>query len=586
VDRSFRVTGKNAASPFSLTIHRGDGMVLLGMDWKDGRPPADFVGFAIQYLEPGETVFKNVRNRIGFPGQEVPDEGIRTTKAPIQKFRWVHFPFNADRPGDFTYRVIPMFMSEDRELEPGEPQEAKLALMRETIPGKLNVAFTRGYVSSQAFVRNFAAGGPLISLVPPDGDQGLDFVPTHAEAERALAWMGFEARAETLSFLERARDVGAEVRVIAYDLNLPEVVERLEALGPKLKIIIDDSKRTDGHGRPNSPETRAAERLIASAGAANVKRQHMANLQHQKSIAIRGEGIATVLYGSTNHSWRGLYVQSNNSLAVHSTTAVDDYFAAFDNYFSARRAADFIASTSAAGWLDLGVPGIDAKVAFSPHSETNGRLNEIGADIDTADSSVFFSLAFLGQTTRGPIGPALGRAIEREGMHVMGIADARVQAGNLGLAVLSPDKRRRVVRAAALTGDVPPPFSTEPSGLSGEDGNGRGTRMHHKFIVLDFDKPTARVYLGSYNFSEPADLENGENLVRVRDRTVATSYMIEALRMYDHYRFRVASEDEEEGAGHPLELKFPPQAGGTAWFERDWTDPVRVRDRQLFARAD
>jgi phosphatidylserine/phosphatidylglycerophosphate/cardiolipin synthase-like enzyme len=584
MDTDFRVTGKNTAAPFSLTIHRGDGMVLLGMNWKAGRPPANFAGFAIQYREPGTQFFKTVHNRIGFPGQPVPDDGIRTTEAPIQKFRWVHFPFSADLEGPFLYRVTAMFMDAAGTLSKGEAQEAELALMRETIPGKLNVAFTRGFVASQAFVRNFSAGGPIITLVPPDGDEGLDFVPTHADAERALAWMGFEARKETLALLDFARDTDAEVRVIAYDLNLPEMVERLEALGPRLRIIIDDSARTKGHGRPNSPETHAAERLVASAGSANVKRQHMANLQHQKSIAVRGGGIATVLYGSTNLSWRGLFVQSNNSLAVHSASAVDDYFAAFDRYFAAKRADDFRASASSAGWLDLGLPGVDARVAFSPHSEANGRLDEIGADIDAAESSVLFSLAFLGQTTKGPIGPALGRALEKPGVHVMGVADAQVKAGNLGLTVLTPDNRRRVVRAAALTGNVPPPFLTEPSGLAGIDGKQRGTRMHHKFVVLDFDKPTARVYLGSYNFSEPADDENGENLVRVRDRTVATSYMIEALRIYDHYVFRVASEEGQDAAD-PLELKQPPQPGGTAWFERDWTDPIRARDRQLFARA-
>ena len=586
MDTDFRVTGKNAASPFSLTIHRGDGMVLLGMNWKDARPPNDFVGFAIQYREPGTGFFKTVHNRIGFPGQAVPDDGLRSTEAPIQKFRWVHFPFNADLPGKFAYRVTPMFMDAQGKLTAGEAQEAELALMRETIPGKLNVAFTRGFVSSQAFVRNFAAGGPIITLVPPDGDGGLDFKPTHADAERALAWMGFEARAETLALLDKARETGADVRVIAYDLNLPEVVERLEALGPKLKIIIDNSARTKGHGRPNSPETKAAERLIASAGAKNVVRQHMANLQHQKSIAVRGNGIETVLYGSTNLSWRGLYVQSNNSLAVHGNKAVDDYFTTFDTYFKAKRAADFTDSESSSGWIDLGLDGVDAKVAFSPHSQENGRLDEIGADIDTAESSVFFSLAFLGQMTKGAIGPALGRAMGRSGMHVMGIADAEVRAGNLGLAVMTPDNRRRVVRAAALTGNVPPPFVTEPSGLAGVDGNQRGTRMHHKFVVIDFDKPTARVYLGSYNFSIPADTENGENLVVVRDRTVATSYMIEALRMYDHYVFRVASEKDDDSPPRPLELKRPPVAGTKPWFERDWTDPIRARDRELFSRAD
>jgi len=585
MDTDFRVVGTSSGAPFSLTIHRGDGMVLLGMDWKIDRPPADFSGFAIQYQEPGSDFFKTVHNRIGFPGQAVPDDGLRSTVAPIQKFRWVHFPFSADLAGPFLYRVTAMFMGADGTLREGGVQEASLALMRETIPNKLNVAFTRGFVSSQSFVRNFAAGGPLTSLIPANGDDGLDFVPTHADADRALAWMGFEARAETMDVLDRALAAGAEVRVIAYDLNLPEVVSRLEALGSKLKIIIDDSARTKGHGRSNSPETKAAERLVLSTGAANVKRQHMANLQHQKSIAVRGGGMTTVMYGSTNLSWRGMYVQSNNSLAVHSPSAVDAYFDAFDAYFDAKRAADFMASPSSAGWLDLGLDGVKAKVAFSPHTAANGLLDEIGADIDAAQSSVLFSLAFLGQTTKGPIGPAIGRALDRDGMHVMGVADAQVKAGNLGLTVLTPNKRRRVVRAAALTGNVPPPFLTEPSGLSGPDGKQRGTRMHHKFVVIDFDKPTARVYLGSYNFSEPADDENGENLVLVQDRRVAASYMIEALRIYDHYVFRTVSEDDD-AASRPLELKLPPKPGAKAWFERDWTDPVRRRDRELFAFAD
>ena len=164
MDTDFRVTGKNATALFSLTIHRGDGMVLLGMNWKVGQPPADFVGFAIQYREPSTDFLKTVRNRIGFPGQPVPDDGIRTTEAPVQKFRWVHFPFNADLPGLFLYRVTPVFMDADGALTKGDAQEAELALVRETIPGKLNVAFTRGFVSSQAFVRNFAAGGPVTTL--------------------------------------------------------------------------------------------------------------------------------------------------------------------------------------------------------------------------------------------------------------------------------------------------------------------------------------------------------------------------------------------------------------------------------------
>lgn len=126
---------------------------------------------------------------------------------------------------------------------------------------------------------------------------------------------------------------------------------------------------------------------------------------------------------------------------------------------------------------------------------------------------------------------------------------------------------------AALSGNVPEPFKSERVG-------GGGTRMHHKFVVIDFDKPTARVYLGSYNFSSAADKDNGENLLIIRDRRIAVSYMIEALRIFDHYHFRVSQQE----ANQPLVLKKPPRkAGELPWWSEDYTNPRKVRDRKLFA---
>jgi PLD-like domain len=577
---SWQVTGTNADAPFTLKIHRGDGMVLLAMNWRTGQPPRDFAGFAIEYREPGGSRFFRVHNRIGFPGQRVkPDDPtIPSTEAPIQKFRWVHVPRQALADGTFRYRVTPKFMDPAGKLTSGPVQEADLALMRETLPGRLNVAFTRGFVSSQAFVDRYGTeDGQITTLIPALSIDGLTFLPTHPKATEAYDWMGFEARTALHQVLDDAIAAGTEVRVIAYDLNLPDILTRLEALGPRLRIIIDNS---GDHADPTAPESQVALRLMQSAGAGHVTRQHMSGLQHHKSIAVAG--LNKVVYGSTNFTWRGMFVQSNNALIVTSPSATADYFAAFDTYATATRGEAFRNSPWATGWRDLGLAGVDARVGFSPHNPEDGLLAGIGADLDTARSSVFFSLAFLGQMTRGPIGPALGRAIESPTVHTLGIADARVSAGNLGVTVLSADGRRRIVRAAALTGHVPPPFSTEPSGLSGTTGESRGTRMHHKFLVLDFDTDDARVYLGSYNFSQAADLDNGENLLMIRDRTVATSYMIEALRIYDHYRFRAAQEDA--GDDHPIQLHLPPAtAAEDPWWQRDWDDPLRRRDRELFA---
>ena len=581
---AFQATGSNAKAPFTLKVHRGDGMALLAMNWRRGRPPRNFAGFAIEFREPDGETFWPLLNSLGFPGQRTrfTDPPIATTKAPIQRFRWVHFPGSAEKAGEFTYRVTPCFMDDTGTLGVGEPQTASIRLMRETLPGKLNVAFTRGFVSSQAFVRRWAPDARLSTLLPDVDRRGLAFTPTHKNAEKAYAWMGFEARSAICELLDDAiANPKAEVRAIAFECNLPEILTRFEQLGSRLKIIIDDS---DGKGAAGTPETTSATRLAASSGTANVVRQHMGNLQHHKSVAVRGPGLTKVLYGSTNFTWRGFYVQSNNAVVVNSKQAADDYFAAFDDYVTAAGAGAFRASRTAATFLSLGIPGLDARVGFSPHTPKNGLLAAVGTDIAKAKSCVLFSLAFLGQTTKGPIGPALGKQIKSTRVHTLGIADARVEAGNLGVTVLSPDNQRRIVRSSALTQHVPAPFATEPSGLAGKGGNRRGTRMHHKFVVLDFDRADARVYFGSYNFSEPADRQNGENLLLVKDRTVATSYMIEALRLYDHYRLRSLREDAKGKGRKVLELRLPPtKPSEKPWWQKDWDDPVRKRDRELFA---
>ena len=147
----FQVDGHNSAALFTLRIHRGDGMSLVAMNWKKGKPPVNFVGFTIEYKEPGGDKFYALKNRLTFPSASATDPNrLSTLRSPIQKFRWVHFPRNAELEGDFTYRISPVFMNDKNELSYGEVQEAKLELRRETYPGQLNVAFTRGFVSSQA----------------------------------------------------------------------------------------------------------------------------------------------------------------------------------------------------------------------------------------------------------------------------------------------------------------------------------------------------------------------------------------------------------------------------------------------------
>ncbi len=574
----FQANGVNKDALFTLKLHRGEGMVLIAMNWKKDKPPDDFVGFAIEYKEPGGDKFFAVKNRVCFPGPkgEVVPNASASKLSPIQKFRWVHFPRNADCKGKFLYRVSPVFMNEKDELSYGEPQQASIELRSETYPGKLNVAFTRGFVSSQAFVDRYGADC-IPTLLPDSADGGLDFKPTFDKADEALTWMGFEARSAILAVLDQAiADKKSKVCAAVYDLNEPGMVSRFLKLGKRLQIIVDDS---GSHGKSDSAESTAAKRL-KEAGA-DVLRQHMGGLQHNKMIVVDGPETQLAVCGSTNHSWRGFFVQNNNAIILTGKEAVGLFQTAFENYKTHTDDASAFSGTPSAVWNPIKLKGIDVQVGFSPRSKKNAVLQSIADDIASATSSLFFSLAFLYQTP-GAIQNVIKKVKKDKTIFSYGISDHLVKGleggeeVTEGIDLQKPDGTVTTLSPAALSSHVPEPFKSEPTG-------GGGVRMHHKFVVIDFDKPSARMYMGSHNFSVAADTSNGENLLLIKDQKIATAYMVEALRLFDHYHFRLAQE-EAKTAQRTLQLAKPPRKKGEkAWFEPDYKDPRRIRDRELFA---
>jgi hypothetical protein len=78
--------------------------------------------------------------------------------------------------------------------------------------------------------------------------------------------------------------------------------------------------------------------------------------------------------------------------------------------------------------------------------------------------------------------------------------------------------------------------------------------------------------------------EERENLLLIRDRRVAVSYVVEALRIFDHYLFRVAQEEAATGARKELVLATPPRnPGEEPWWAEEYTVAQKIRDRELFA---
>jgi len=568
---------------FSVRAYRGDAKTLLAFNLTDKSKAKDLAGFTIKIQPKGLDAFY-IQNNLRFekPGdhaQDIKESPNASINAPIHKFRWLHVPGSLHQGlqpamGDYTYTVTPRYFDANHSLTPLDANLSVSVVVEVDgfTKGNLELGFTRGFTQSQAFVNHFGAKALIRPkakelLFDTSKESGVNAHGEHYTFDQEYQWLGFTAREKILELLnDVVKTKSLSLDVFAYDLNEPEVVSRLEALGKRLKLIVDDSA---DHGKPGSAEEQAAKRVSVSAGAANVKRQHMLSLQHNKTIVVDGPSCQAVVCGSTNFSWRGFFVQSNNAVVLTGAKAVQPFAAAFDQYFDH---PDAFGSSPSAEWVDLGFNGIDAKVAFSPHAKSNALLKTVADDIQgSTTSSLFYSLAFLFQTP-GPVHDAIAAVSANAGIFVYGISDKEVG----GLVLQTPDGNVAPVHPEVLKKNVPVPFSEEPTG-------GGGIRMHHKFVVVDFDKPTARVYFGSYNFSSPADIKNGENLLLIRDRRIAVAYVVEALRIFDHYQFRLAQLDAET-ARKELSLARPPrQAGEKPWWDEDYSNPRKARDRELFA---
>ena len=369
----YQVSGRNPDALFSLKVHRGDGMALLAMNWKQGKPPADFVGFAIEYKEPGGDRFFALQNRLCFPRRRrrVDPHQLSTTLSPIQKFRWVHFPRNAELAGEFLYRVTPGLHERRGRAELRRGAGGAIELRRETYPGQLNVAFTRGFVSSQAFVDRYESAGPISTLLPAERRRRPDVRADAPEGDRGAGVDGLRGaqRHPRGARPGHRRQEGAGARRRLRPQRARHRLAAREARRRGCKVIIDDS------ARPRRARVRARRRPKRGwrrrPATTNVKRQHMGKLQHNKTIVgRRPEGAGGRLRLDQLQLARVLRAGQQRHRPARAEARSKPFRAAFDGYWD-DDSAPTSATPPSAQLADLGsAAGSTRSVAFSPHATT------------------------------------------------------------------------------------------------------------------------------------------------------------------------------------------------------------------------
>lgn len=557
------------SSGFTVKASSGDRCVLLAFNLED--PLAEHLaGFAVRRKAPsGKSQW--LQNRLTFTSKYTKATTAKqrkwtdSNKAPFQKFWWVDFP-PEDEAGEYTYEVHVMRFktATGAALKPDQSVSVTL-YVGPFSSGKLEMAFTRGYLSSQAYTDKFNN-----KPISPK-EKSIDFET--APYEKQYAWLGAHAREALFRFLDESlADKNSTLDVFAYDLNEPDVIRRLEQFGKRLRLLLDNAAL---HSGDTAVEPLAFEKLQKSAGTKQVKRGKFSRYQHNKVFIRRRNGKAVkVLTGSTNFSITGLYVNANNILIYDDARVAELYAGAFDTAFkNDLNTAAFAQSPIAKKeWLIEGDGVPRTYFEFSPHSKPTFSLKRLVDELNKADTSVIF--ACMGLTGSGDVLKTL-RTIHRDlRVFSYGVTDDEGREDKPGDVVYyKPDQAGGVlIKTDVLNKLVPEPFAKEYS-------VGLAHKVHHKFVVVDFNDSDPVLFTGSSNLAELGEQENGDNLIAIYDREIVTAYAIEGIRLVDHYAFRAAVGKATTAS--PLRLKFDNEK----WWRRYYEDGnMKRRERLLFAR--
>lgn len=511
-------------------------LVLLAYDWAAGHERTDFLGFAIERTPGFDGASSSwLPNRIGFNGPAPDQTDLPSNETPIQKFYWWDARItDADRGSSFSYRVIPVV---------GSPSSLTLlddqaATIQVSIPeievNGIGSYFNRAVVSSQAFSKEF-----------PDLD-------TAAQQQAARAWLANGMQRAVPDFLDRAANKTVD-GAIYHLTDTNWIIPALQAHPGPVSL-------TYNHTRSDTTSDAAIETLVAGGRPADdFHRRTHAHIMHNKFLVrLADDGTAeAVLTGSANFTPEGLSAQAN----VLHTFESAELAALYLKREELLSADPSLAATQRAqsGWSDpLTVGDATLRVFFPPEPKDQRQsLDAIVAAVNAAQHSVLLcafdptdtallDAVFSAADAAKMMLALVNRVATKEPSGDPSRADVAAQIAILNQA----EKDHDVAGFAGFpAGDTPTGFAPERILWPGENPKIM-VRVHHKFVVVDAEGDHPVVYTGSANFSGNSLHGNDENLLEITNcPRLAGMYMAEFLRLYEHYRARMAFD--RRAAGDP-----------------------------------
>jgi phosphatidylserine/phosphatidylglycerophosphate/cardiolipin synthase-like enzyme len=535
----------------------GDHTCLVWLS-EDEKPIPDCLGFTIhRSLKTDANQQAQESYLHGFVGFSDADQfdPAAPWKFPLQRFMWWDYGV---APGNIVqYAVVPV-IGKDKDDIQLDNNLASAQTPPMTIAGQASAHiaayFNKGIVSAQWVSRQLKTLGNkpnLNSLITTVGNP----------LRNALSGL---LRPQLLQILDDVKAKNGQIYAALYELNDPELIQRLAALGQKCHLIL-----ANGAFKPPANDENAKVRAQLH-GKVDLHDRLVAkgHFAHNKFVVVCDSAgkPQRVLSGSTNWTCTGLCTQANNSIIVDDPGVAADFLAEWNLLKAAGNAYPpslmQANSTSKSFTVDSGT----ITQWFAP---TGG-----GQDLDYARQLInsaqqgilflFFNPGVFEPDDKPEQWTLLQNILVRHkkgtphynpALYIHGVVNQEIA----GLTTEDPNKKSSKKHAALdSTNSAPvtlydggknPPQqisygSMVPKAIKDAfhdwmaEMMNQGVHVHSKVIVIDpfGEKPV--VMTGSHNLGHKASTQNDDNLMIIEGNApLAAAYAINIIAIYQTYRW-------------------------------------------------
>ena len=533
--------------------------------WQTDKPIKECRGFALARQVKGDPRISFVPTWVGFKG-ETHKEGERrpSTEWPIQRFIWSDYGVRAGQ--GVRYRATPMIGPA------GHLSMAPRATWSRWTPwvhvgtgqtNKFEAYFNRGIVPAQWLARQRPSRESL----------QRDINDTTSRNRIVLSG---ELRKALLSLLAQAKNDRVEIYAALYELNDPELLEALKAIGGRCHLLLGSGayKAADKEkGTPTVPDENADVRKdLRRHSRVNVydrlvRSPHFAHNKFVVFCDANGEP-ATLWTGSTNWTTTGLCTQVNNGILVESPKLAAAYRARWEELKNA----------------GAGYPPSLAEHGSAPASDSLGGARVTAWNtpvlqrVDLADATKRIKGAAEGvlflMFNPGPKNTLLNviLGLDPSNLFIHGIVNQDPGGASAPLIKLThkgkplPVKRLAVILPAGLQ---------RAGSWFDKTFEFNRVMIHSKVVVLDPFGEHPVVMTGSHNLGPKASAKNDDNLVIIADAPgLAAEYAVNILGVYGHYKW-LYNQSLRNTTGPRTGARSSPQYDGNfdddkwqAWYTR------------------